>query len=210
MLHVAIAAEPGGCIIPAGPNERRYCAFDLATDKQQDEAYFAALYEQMENGGYAAMLFDLLQRDISKFHPRQIVRTGALVEQQAENLTPFESWFVELLETGMLPGATSMAPDIAPTNDYEIEVIEGLYTRRLKKPGLLSNARESSPRLKNETEHALGRFLREHKCTSREHVGTSIGRGKGWKFPPLIEARAAWEKKFPRWPWREKLEEWNA
>ncbi len=195
-LHIAIAGEPDGLVIPAGPGERRYVTFLVSDAKQGALAYFRAINAQMENGGLEAMLFDLLHRDIGKFHPREIVRTAALLDQQMRNLSALEAWWVELLQSGSLPGALSDKPDTAPTGDYDVIVADGgPFGRVVTRPGLLSNARQSSPKLKNETEHALGRFLREQGCIRVDKLPGS--RRRGWKFPPLEEARAAWIKKYP-------------
>jgi hypothetical protein len=41
----------------------------------QDKVYFGAIYKQMENGGYAAMLHDLLNMDLSDFDIRDVPDT---------------------------------------------------------------------------------------------------------------------------------------
>ena len=211
-LHVFIAAEPDSLAVPAGEGERRYSVLTVSPEKKGDLAYFGAIKKQLEHGGYEAMLYDLLNRPLGDFHPRQIIRTDALVEQQARNLNPWQAWWAQLLETGRLPGATSKQPAVAPTNDYEVIVTDGIYTRRVIKSGLLSQARESSPKLKNETEHALGRFLRDQGCVAEKNAKTEGERSqRGWKFPPLVEAREAWARKFPGWPWFDaEIGAWSA
>jgi hypothetical protein len=38
-----------------------------------------------------------------------------------------------------------------------------------------------------------------------------ILRKRGWSFPPLADCRAAWEKRYPKWPWRDTtIIEWRA
>jgi hypothetical protein len=50
----------------------------------------------------------------------------------------------------------------------------------------------------------MGAFLRKQGCVSVVHVPSTAGYGRGWKFPPLADARAAWEKNRPKWKWREE------
>ena len=48
------------------------------------------------------------------------------------------------------------------------------------------------PKLRNESDVALGRFVGDHG-----HFHVTPLRGKrGWKFPPLAECRDAWLKRF--------------
>jgi hypothetical protein len=36
-------------------------------------------------------------------------------------------------------------------------------------------------------------------------------RRRGWTFPPLLVCRAEWEKKYPKWKWRDtKITAWRA
>src|SRR5215471_21251059 len=43
----------------------------------------------------------------------QIVHTAALGEQQEQSLSPFDAWWFELLQTGVLGGADPLKPDHA-------------------------------------------------------------------------------------------------
>ena len=56
------------------------------------------------------MLYDLLQYDLGDWHPRELLRTTALLDQQRQSLSAFDAWWVELLETGELEGADPKAP----------------------------------------------------------------------------------------------------
>ena len=91
----------------------------------------------MRNGGLNAMLYDLLQRDIEGWHPRKIIQTDALGRQQEQSLAPLDAWFLELLQTGALEGASDLAPYEAVSHHYEAVVEEeeegGFYGRRKRK-----------------------------------------------------------------------------
>jgi hypothetical protein len=102
-LHIILAGnEPW--IVPAGADERRYAVFDLSSVRQQDHAYFAALRREMNTGGVAAMLYDLLAMNLDGWHPRQgIPRTAALERQKAQTLSPPESDILDMLILGELP-----------------------------------------------------------------------------------------------------------
>jgi hypothetical protein len=71
-------------VVPAGAGERRYAVFET-NDKYVKghnpqatiDAYFEPLYAELEGGGRAAMLYDLLALPLDTWHPR----TAALAEQ---------------------------------------------------------------------------------------------------------------------------------
>ena len=52
-------------MIPAGFKERRWAVFDMGEAHVQDHAYFAAITQEMDNGGREALLYHLLNFDLS-------------------------------------------------------------------------------------------------------------------------------------------------
>ena len=61
-------------LIPAGFKERRWAVFDMGEDHMQDHAYFEAITQEMDNGGREALLYHLLNFDLSKVTLRVIPR----------------------------------------------------------------------------------------------------------------------------------------
>ena len=94
-------------IVRADGSERRYAVFEVHNPHQGDpdarRAYFGSLVEQMENGGYEAMLGELLTRDISGWNAEAIPETAALRRQKLLNLAnnPVQSWLHERLAEGV-------------------------------------------------------------------------------------------------------------
>ena len=121
-LHVMMASNHEQAI-PAGERERRYVAQNVSALHQQDEKWFAPIYEEMRAGGLEAMLYDLLARPLGDWRPRQIVRTATLGKQQDESLAPLDQWWLELLETGVLAGARGEAANEAVSNSYEEDLV---------------------------------------------------------------------------------------
>jgi hypothetical protein len=184
MLHMIMLAELGW-VVPAGERERRYAAFRVSDARLGDRGYFEALHTHIENGGAAAMLYDLQRMDLGKWHPRQVYETPELMEQKQRSLPPLEEWYVNLLQAGQLP--VGPARNIALSRE------------------LLDSAKKSSRLLQyvaNET--SVGLFLRKMGCTK-----WSSGAFRGWTFRPLAEARSAWERLYGQWPW-EPVEEWGS
>jgi hypothetical protein len=173
--------------------------------KLQDNGWFKAINDQLEDGGYEAMLYDLLHHDLGDFHPRQLPKCNDLTGQQALSLGPFDSWWVELLETGTLTGCDPKAPHRAVSNKYE-EKIVGYTERLVTRLGLYDQARNIEPRLRSVSDHKLGDFLSDQGC----YNFSKVVRRRGWTFPELSECREKWEARFPGWKWRNpNLSQWQ-
>jgi hypothetical protein len=119
-LHAMLASNEDW-VVPAGAYERRYQVQEVANTHRQDRNWFGPIYKQLRSGGYEAMLFNLLERDLGDWHPRDIVCTAALAEQQERSLSPLDTWWLELLQTGVLAGADPLNSDQARSNRYEEE-----------------------------------------------------------------------------------------
>lgn len=73
---------------------------DVGEERMQEHAYFGAIIEQMDDGGCAAMLDELLNRDISNFQVRKVPNTDALDDQKKRSLKTEEAWLYEILARG--------------------------------------------------------------------------------------------------------------
>jgi len=101
MLHIGMAAN-SDWLIPASRDERRYFMKNASDHRVGQLAYFADIAAQMENGGLAAMIWDLLHRDISRFNVRDVPDTDALAEQKKHSLDSLDRWWLACLERGFV------------------------------------------------------------------------------------------------------------
>lgn len=171
-------------VVPARHDERRYAVFQVSDQHSRDEAYFKALRHELDNGGMAAMLYDLLRVELGDWHPRRIPQTEALQQQKLRSLDPRYEWFEDLLQNGVLP-----------TGNQDSYLVPSYIVANM--------ARESVPRLKDISTTALGRFLDEQGC-EKVHGG----KGNGWRFDRLNEHRVRWERRFGNWKWSYQGEDW--
>jgi hypothetical protein len=102
MLHVYMSSN-SDWVVPASHDERRYFVLDVLDTHLGDHPYFNALYRQMEEGGLAAMIYDLLhERNISSFNPRDVPKTDALADQHRRSLDSLDRWWLTVLERGFV------------------------------------------------------------------------------------------------------------
>jgi hypothetical protein len=98
-LHVIMASNEAW-VVPADLDSRRYFVLLVSAAMQGNHQYFQAIQDQMEAGGYEAMLYELKHRDISNFNVRAVPVTEGLVEQRKLSLPVPEAWWKDCLERG--------------------------------------------------------------------------------------------------------------
>ena len=73
----------------------------MSAARRRDHAYFADLQDELDNGGYEALLYYLLHEvDLTDFNVRKVPQTEGLRQQRDQSLPPLEAWWCELLESG--------------------------------------------------------------------------------------------------------------
>jgi hypothetical protein len=187
-LHVIMATN-NEYAVPAAGDARRFAVFDVSDRQQGNPDYFNALAAEMEQGGKAAMLHDMLAMPLDGFHPERCrPNTDALSEQMNLSMQPAEMAIQNILREGEVPC------------DYESRHKEG---RIFVATSLLS----AGLRLEQRQVTTLGNLLRIVSGTSgiREYVGTGVARHqrRGYWLPPLELARQNWERHIGRavkWP----------
>jgi phage/plasmid-associated DNA primase len=166
--------------VPAGLEERRFCVLDVSEKFIQNQEYFRAIFEQMNNGGLEAMLFDLLNYDYSNIDLSTFPRTEALLDQIIQSANSVEKfWFERLMEGTICSDDGDWGEYVVTQNLYD-EYIE--YCRKIGERFPQTNSqfakklRERCPEI---------RKRRELVKDNRRYV---------LYFPPLEECRNEFEK----------------
>jgi hypothetical protein len=101
---------------------------DVADNRVDDPAYFAAITKEMENGGLAALIHDMLARDISGFEVRDIPATAALKTQKTLSLPSLERWWLAVLSRSFLWKSRHGAPWFCEWHEfYTTELLDRSY-----------------------------------------------------------------------------------
>jgi hypothetical protein len=96
-----------GWVVPAGPKDRRFTVLDVSDKRIQDRPYFRALEQELEAGGYEALMDYLLNYKVDEDFLGRTLQTTALTEQKIQSLDLKEAWWLEILQQGHLPGSTN-------------------------------------------------------------------------------------------------------
>jgi hypothetical protein len=176
-------------VVPADKNDRRWMIFEVADHHREDHAYFKAIQRQLEDGGYEAMLHELLHRDFTTGpNPKQVIKSEALFEQILQAQGPELGYIHLILENGRLPQNWVDGPSVTTIR----ALLDELRRAFPSNSGFVSEVR-------------LGRTL--HKVlpeistepAGRYQVKVADGvpvvhRSTRYLFPPLAEARRAFQR----------------
>jgi hypothetical protein len=191
MLHIFISSN-SDWVVPAAIDERRFCVSDVADNRVGNRSYFADIAAQMENGGLAALIHDMLDRDISGFEVRDVPQTAALKTQKTLSLSSLESWWQAVLSRGFLWKSKHGAPWFRAWQEF--------YTTELLMRSYLQWCSETHP-YDRKRRQQLGAFftrvyqasrpLRENPVYEIESIDRrelegipNHGQTGGWLIPP--------------------------
>jgi hypothetical protein len=190
-MHIFLSSN-NAWVIPAGADARRFFILDVGDKHKQDFEYFAAIDEQMENGGLEALLHMLLNRDLSDFEVRRVPQTTALADQKQYSRRGIDALIEHVCSEGELFEGHGIYPNIAITSERDDH------------KGFFREAQSRFPDLKHTTWIVVSRALKEEwGCTpwKTNHL-------RGIQFPPLRELRDRFDKKFGAQDWERPDDDW--
>ncbi len=98
-IHLIMASN-SEWVVPVAMDDRRFFVLDVADDHRKDTKYFGEIADELNNGGYEALLHLLMTYDLSTVNLREAPDTDALNDQKQLNLSPEESWWYDILHEG--------------------------------------------------------------------------------------------------------------
>lgn len=176
--------------VAASVGERRLFVLNVGNGRKRDAKFFAALDKEMEAGGYAAFLHDLLHYDYSNVNFASPPVTEGLDEQIRLGFSAEEKWLEAILTEGRFlfaDGGRNRGewPDAGAFEIDKETVVQSFrdYVTGYKSP--------ASPQ-------QVGVFLSKQipglKQVRRRECG---GRVSYWVFPALADVRAAFVENHP-------------
>lgn len=199
-VHLIIASNEDW-VVPAGPDERRYAVCDVPGKFAQDPRYFGPLYEQAENGGIEAMLYDLRAMDLGNWHPRAVPKTKALRDQIEASEPPERALLRRILQVGALPGTSEYTAVNAVTMPSVREAVQRMpFGHKVKDKSIGTAMKAIAEDIDNNGRHFVG--LRNDDPNRPEYK-----RCTQYIMPPLAEARRRFD---PVADWDAGVTEWRA
>ena len=166
-------------------DDRRFLFIRLSTVHKQDQLYFDAVNDALDNDdAIAAMMYDLMNLDLSGFNIRKRPLTEEHLSQRLQSLNGFERLWFEVLQSGRFParyhGYTDWGQGIFISTDNLIDA----YTEYDK------NASKYQPIQSQQIANAL-----QSICPSaKKSRSTILGKQqRGYDLPDIIVARKEFE-----------------
>ena len=195
-LHIIIASNNEWPIaIPM--DDRRFMVLDVADTKRQDDTYFAPLRDELQDGGLAGLLHDLLAHRVDEHALRHPPSTKGKREVMAQSLKPIERWWFEKLLKGSLSlMVTNIDEDTGRTMvEYQEGWLDTVQKNALHDDYLAYLDKHREYRTRRSTQTELGMFLRKYTpMEARRRATGDTGRRYFWDLPPLETCRDCWAK----------------
>lgn len=181
VMHLVLASNEDW-VVPAGLDDRRFFVLDAAPTKAGDHRWFAELRAQMrEGGGAAAMLHDLLRRELT-VNLRKAPQTKALLDQKILTMEPaLRWWHVKLSDGRLLDDGAAWPRDVDSDRLYED------YVMSLQAMGVPRRASKA------ELGKLLARVLPSGAFEQRRKTVAGVQR-RFWSMATLEDCRKAFAK----------------
>ena len=155
--------------VPATKDERRYAVYDVSSVAIGDMDYFDKLRKDIANPDVqAAFLYDMLNRDISKFHIGQIPESKGLKDQRMHSLPNHAKWLIDCFYKGSFDSNDAWQGEVL-SNDLWISYIAWCDTQKIDHYGRI-------------TQNKFGRYLADLGFTRRKTMGIIK-----WNFGTLAQ-----------------------
>lgn len=129
-------------VVKAIAGDDRFFVLRVSDERAGDKDYFGAIREQMKNGGLAAFMHHLMDRDLSSFDVRRAPMTEHFGELVLEHLSPVEQVLHDILCDGVLTerGAEGAEVEKVPLNTstttfVRTSIVHGAFGKVLAKRG---------------------------------------------------------------------------
>jgi hypothetical protein len=179
--------------------DRRFAVFHVPETYKENDKYFMDLNNEAQNGGIEAMLFELLNMDLDKWHPRKFIpKTKEREKQQTFSLKDAEQLLYEMFASGEAARMSVLFehdPTLQGGDEYEGGCWMPTYAIcefALRKMKLQIN----------------GMHI-HHAVKGTDIVPVRDDHTNGWKFPSVAKCRETWaDKKLPS-NWQNEPPEWS-
>ncbi len=189
-LHILMASN-NDWVAPVGMDDRRYCYLDVSEKYKNDQEYFGLLFDQIKSGGKGAIVWHLLNHDISDFNPRMmpVSQSETRKDNKLRTRGSVALWWDDILDDGCI-----VDDDVGLIAFHEWKnKVDFIAT------GVLHDHYLAWCRKHNE------RYLEKKQSFSKQlnellPPGCRLRKNdiRGFKFPKLVTCRARWKKQLEK------------
>ena len=192
-VHLIMASNDDW-VVPAGYDERRFFVLDVGEGKKQNSPYFRAIQDELDAGGYEALLYKLRTLDLSSYDIRALPKTAGLTDQKVLSYTAEQDWWYQKLVAGDLMPDTGWNDQVISAelkNDFVNHTRAFRATSRSSETRLGMFLRKCVPAGWNLRGRASGSYEYEMNGHVKRVVNPTVHR-----FPALDVCRRVWDGSF--------------
>ncbi len=168
-------------------DDRRFLVLEVSSKHKEDDAYFSAIYNELDHGGYEALLFELLNEDLTGFNPRKLPVNTESFQVKLQSASSCAQYIYEALREGCFDVGNSTPSECWPEQPLSFHRIYLDY-----------NAWCSMQGKRLEQKSVLGRALNKliSSCVKSRPGATSGPRPECYTFQALSATREDFQKAF--------------
>ncbi|HRN78579.1 MAG TPA: DUF5906 domain-containing protein [Candidatus Dependentiae bacterium] len=165
-------------------DDRRFFVLRVSEKHKEDHSYFAAIQTELDNGGYEALLYDLLHEDLHEFNPRNFPHSNESFNIKLTSSSSCIRYMYESLCDG------SFNPESNILNGWEDCISrEDLYS--------YYNTWCNNSGEKTIPKNKFGESIKKHIPSIKDHRPSIDGkRSWAYKIPSLEQAKEEFAKAF--------------
>lgn len=200
-IHLIMASNEDW-VVPASLDDRRFFVLRVSDDRRQDSKYFRSIKDQMEAGGYQALLHFLLTYDLSTFNQYIVPKTDELRQQQRQSLSPIQAfWFRRLSEGRQVKSNSGWSEFVI--RDY---IVSELFREESNRYGSYHGAFTAMSMFVKQVfgiDKERSSVMLEGSHAYLDHTGREVivTAPWAWKFPPLERCREMWDREYGKHEW---------
>ncbi|MDA9982531.1 DUF5906 domain-containing protein [Gammaproteobacteria bacterium] len=168
-------------------DDRRFLILEVSDKHKGNQTYFAAIHDELDNGGREALLFLLQNRDIKHFNPRLKPNSKAGLDVKLRSAKPVEKWWFNCLQAGKVFRNFQRAPRIDLTDLDEQD------PTRIRKDDVHNSYKDYCKEQGHHFPEELENFTKSLKrmLPSLDSARPTIGgeRVRCYSFPSLAQCR---------------------
>ncbi|WP_417490346.1 DUF5906 domain-containing protein [Maricaulis sp.] len=198
---ITLVASNEDSAVTADLQDRRWQVLDVSSKRREDHGYFRKIAQEMNAGGRAAMMYDLLRRDLRAGpDPRKTIKTAALFGQVLEASATEFRYLHQLLDTGVMPAGKSRGDGQCETTisdlweDFRTAFPSANYT---SKPNFGRKIQKWMPDIKTEQSGTFYDGANGPKRSTR-YIWPPLGAARA-KFERVVGQEVEWAEPDAQW-----------
>ncbi len=173
--------------VPIDIDDRRFLVLDVHPIYKQDQKFFAALHDELNDGGREALMHDLTTEDISSFSPRNKPASPFGADIKIRSAESPIRWLYDLLNDNKMSGLPTSFPQVGAPLEVDKDTLHFSYLDWSK------SSPDRYPLPRDQFFKTIRKILGTTMTDSRPAATTGHFRGRKVVLFSIVHCRMAFE-----------------